>query len=206
MKTLLKIAWIAGAAPLVVGTTIFITWLLTRADVLMLAGGITIQAGLCSVALALVCQAIYLWRNWHSMEITRLRLAWQTAALVALVIMNFVFAAGFVCGAMMIEARYNLSITNEGSESLSHVRVGVGECGVVFEDIPAGETRKKGFWIDRDGELVLTATRNGQPIEAVVDGDVSNGLGGSGRDIKVTIDPSGEVAVEDQREGLLNND
>jgi hypothetical protein len=173
---------------------------------LMYAGLITIFAGLGSVVVALVCQGIYLWRNWYSVEVTRRRLAWQTAALVALVVMNFVFAAGFSVAAIQIETCYNLSVINEGSEPLSHVRVGVGEFGVVFEDIPAGETRKKGFWIDRDGELVLTATRNGQPIKAVVDGYVTNSWGGN---MKVTIDPSGEVTVEDLRHGretMFDND
>ncbi len=202
MKKMLKIAWLAAATPLVTGTVIFIAWLLTRADALMVAGAITIMACLCSVTVALVCLAIYLWRNWHSTEVTRLRLAWQAAAVVGMVIMNFVFAAGFSVAAIQIATRYNLSITNEGDEPLRHVRVGVGEIQVVIEDIPAGETRKKGFWIVKDGALVLKATRNGQPIEAVVESYVTHSSGGN---MKVTIDPSGEVTAErQQKTGLLS--
>jgi hypothetical protein len=176
-------------------------WLIFRADVLMAAGVITIYAGLASIVVGLICLAIYLWRNWRSSELPRRRLVWQTTLLIALFLANFVAASGFVYGAIMIETRYHLSITNGGKEPLQDVRVRVGTFGVDFGDIPAGETRKKGFWIEGEGELVLTATQGGQQLEAVADGYVTPNLGG---DVEVTVNPSGEVVAEDQRSGLAS--
>ena len=75
MKALLRIAWTAGAAPILLGTVIFIMWLIFRADILMVAGMITIYAGLASVVVGLICLAICLWRNWRSSEVPRRRLA-----------------------------------------------------------------------------------------------------------------------------------
>lgn len=201
MKTLLRIAWIAGVAPIFVGTAIFIIWLIFRADALMAAGVITIYAGLASVVVGLICLAIYLWRNWRSSEVPRRYLVWQTTSLIILFLANFVAAAGFVYGAIMIETRYHLSITNGGNEPLRNVRVGVGPFGVDFGDIPAGETRKKSFWIEGEGELRLTATRGGRQIEAVADGYVTCNMGG---DVKVTVNSLGEVVAEYQRSDLAS--
>ena len=142
MKALLKFAWMAGVVPLVVGTAIFISWLFLRTDYLMAVGVITIYAGLCSVGVGAVCLAIYVWRTWRSAAVSRRRVVWQSIALAGLFLANFIAAGGFVYGAIMIETRYNLSITNHSGEPLRAVRVDGGGVSIRFEDIPAGQTAK----------------------------------------------------------------
>lgn len=207
MKTPLRVAWIAMAAPLLVGTAIFIMWLIFRlnvfiGDVLMDAGVVTIFAGLISVTIGLIGLAVYLWHNWRSPEVSRLRLLWQTTSLIALFLANFVAAGSYIFAAAEIETRYHLSITNGSDEPLRNVRVGVWKFSVDFGDIPAGETRRKSFGIGGEGELILTATQGEQQIEAVVDGYVTPNLGG---DVKVTVNSSGEVVAENQRSGLTSH-
>ena len=51
-------------------------------------------------------------------------------------------------------------------------------------------------WIQRDGRLVLTATRGDRKIRADVDGYVTHGIGS---DMKVTINAAGEVTAEHRR-------
>ena len=196
MKTLLKVAWVASAAPLVVGSGIFVAWLLTRKDNFIPAGLVTIFVGLGSVAVAVVCLAIYLRRNWHSVEVSRQRLMWQATALISLILLNFVAAAGFVVAAVMIDTCYSLSITNQGNEPLRNVRVSVGGFGVDFKDIPAGGTAKRNFWIEGEGALILTALRGEQEIEGMVDGYVTPGMGG--KIVKVIVDPQGEVIAKQE--------
>lgn len=199
MKALLKAAWVAGAAPLVVGSAIFIAWLFLRADILMPAGVIVIYAGLCSIAVGVICLAIYLWKSWRSQVVPRRRLILQAASLTGLFLANFIAAGGFVYGAIMIESRYNLSITNHGDKPLQAVRINGGGVNVELGDIASGETVKHAFWIEHDGELLLTAKQGGEKIEAVVDGYVTNSMGS---DIRVTVDASGKVIAEDKRSGL----
>ncbi len=201
MKILLKIAWVAGAAPFVVGSVIFVAWLFLRADALMAAGIITIYAGLCSIIVGVICLAIYLWRNWRSAAVPRRRLVWQATILTGLFLANFTAAGGFVFGAIMIETCYNLSITNQGNEPLQAVHVHGGGVNIEFGDIATSETVKRAFWIEHDGELVLTATRGGKKIEAIVDGYVTNNVG---NDMRVTVTASGEVIAEDERSGLAS--
>ena len=148
MKTLLRIAWTAGAAPILVGTAIFVMWLIFRGDVLMAAGMITIYAGLASVMVGLICLAIYLWRNWRSTAVPRRRLVGQATVLTGLFLANFVAAGGFVYGAIMIETRYNLSIMNQGNEPLQAVYIHGGGINVEFGDIATGKTVKRAFRIE----------------------------------------------------------
>lgn len=192
MNPLLRVAWISGSVPILVGTAIFILWLIFRTENLMAAGLFTIFAGLFCVVVGLVCLASYVWSNWHSPVIPRRRLKWQAAAMIALFIANFLAAGGYVSGAIKIQTRYSLSITNQGKEILRGARVDGGGIGVQYGDIAPGQTVQRGFWIEQDGSLVLTATQGGKKVEATVDGYVTASMGG---DTDVKVDGAGEVLV-----------
>ena len=115
MRASLKAALFLGIAPLVTGIAIFLAWVLSRAEWLMGAGMITIYAGIGCVAVGVACLAVYLWRSWRAEAARRRRLAWQAVGMLALFLANFAVAGGAVYGAIMIETRYTVSITNHSS-------------------------------------------------------------------------------------------
>ena len=197
--TPLRTAWAAGTVPILVGTAIFIMWLIFRTNELMFAGVVTIYAGLCSVFFGVICLAIHLRRNWLSSEVPGHRLAWQAIAVIGLFLANFVAAGCFVFGAALIETRYHLSITNQSNETLQAAHVEGGGVSILFGDIVPGQTVKRAFWIDGEGELVLTATLGERKVVAVVDGYVTDCMG---NDAKVTVEASGEVLTQDRWSGF----
>lgn len=60
MHRLYKASLILGGAPLIAGTAIFVLWLVTRADVLMVAGLYVIYAGIGCGILGIGCLVGYL--------------------------------------------------------------------------------------------------------------------------------------------------
>jgi len=201
MKTSLKAALFFGTIPLVAGIAIFVAWVLFRAEWLMLAGVITIYAGLCAIAVGAVCLAVYLWRSWRSGTVPRWRLVWQTVAVLALFLANFIAADAAVSGAMLIEARYTVSITNHSNVPFESARIEGGGVDISLGVIVPGATVKRSFWIEHDGALFLKATQGSRKIEATIEGYVTNGVGG---DMIVVLQPDGIVNVKPRRRGNLD--
>lgn len=195
MKTSLKLAYIAGIAPLVIGTAIFILWLWHRTPLLMMSGIVMIWAGVCSVVIGAICLAVYLWGVWRSATIPRGRLALQTAAVLGLFLLNFLVAASFVIQAIALETRTTFSIANLRNEPLHAVCVHTADTTIDFGDIPANTTVKRSFTVNSftEGGFSLTATQNGEKINVPPFGYVTRGVGG---DNKITFSPSGEVITE----------
>ena len=196
MKILLRLAWFLGIAPLVVGVGIFVSWLILRADRLMLAGVVTLQIGICAVAAGIVCLVIYLVLARRSGQIDRRRLARQAVGVLALYLIGFAAAGGAVVGGIMIETRYTVSITNHSEFPLRETTVEGGGVSAVFGDIPPGRTTKRSFWIETDGTLVLTGLHDSQNVQMTIDEYVTNNQGGNRA---VVLDQSGAISVRDRR-------
>ena len=193
MKNLLGIAWLAGAVPLLLGTMIFVVWLIFRFDILMLAGLVMLIVGPCLILWGLICLMAYVRHAWRTASGFRRRLAWQATGVLGLYMANFVAAGSFVYAAYVIESWYFLSITNSGDVPLEGVRVEGGGVSVSFGDIAMGETVKRSFLIRDYGELVLTARRGEERIEPVINGYLIPDLG---VDQAVTVDATGGVSVQ----------
>jgi len=196
MKTSLKAALVLGAAPLVIGLAIFALWVLTRAEWLMGAGVVTIYGGIAVIVGAAVCLVTYVWRSWRSRSVARGRLVWQTIGVLALFLANFVAAGGAVFGAVMIEARYTVAVSNQSDVPLGSTRVEGGGVSIEFGTIAPGATIKRSFWIEHDGELILNGMHGSSKIEASVDGYVTNNMGG---DKLVVVEAGGTINVKDRR-------
>jgi len=201
MRTSLKCALVFGVAPLASGIAIFLAWVLSRADWLMMAGIITIYVGVCSVAVGAVCLAIYLWKSWRSRTVLRRRLLWHAIAILALYAANFVGASAAVAGVFFLESRYTVSVVNESNIPLQAAKLEGGGVEVSLGDMPSGVTVKRSFFIEHDGELVLTGIHGTRRIEATVDGYVTNSLGG---DKIVVLSGIGVVNTSDRQPGYLD--
>jgi len=195
MKRFLQAALFCGAAPLVVGIAIFVAWIFTRAGWLMVAGVFTIYAGLCSVGIGAICLVVYVWRSWRSGEIKHRSLVWQAVGTAALLLANFPAGVSVVMGAILIETRYTVTLTNQSDVPLKSAEVCGGGVDVRFGDVAPGATVVRSFWIKADGELVLTAIHGSNKVETTVEGYVTNGMGG---DKIVVLDANGSVNIKDK--------
>ena len=196
MKRRLRAAVICGWAPLLVGIVIFLAWLITGASWLMFAGLMTIYAGMCAIGVGTILLATHVWLSWRQREIARRRLIIQTIAVLALFAVNFLAAGGAVAGALAIDSRYTVSVTNQSAVPLQSVRAEGGGVAVDLGDVPPGETVTQSFWIVHDGQLALSGRYGSKEVHAIIDGYVTNGVGG---DVTVSLDTNGDVSVSERR-------
>jgi hypothetical protein len=102
-----RLAMSCGATPLLVGVSIFVLWLLTRWDLLMIAGILTLAAGpvLCAFAFLNLSHFLWLARREPDLSPWRRRLAvfWCGGLLLA----NFPVAASIIYAVMAIKTAYS---------------------------------------------------------------------------------------------------
>ncbi len=192
MNRAYQIALACGLVPLVVGTSIFVLWLVTRWNWLIPTGMLTIAAGMVVVGTGLVALLRYVWisRDDASVKPRRRRLA--TLLCAALLLVNFPAAAGITVAAIAIETSYTVIVHNATDRPLQNVHVVGGGRDIDLGTIgPRGSARRR-FWIKHDGILELSAMSGAHPLSEQIDGYVTSGMGGRttvtvGRDAKVTI-------------------
>jgi len=187
-----RAALVCGAAPLLTGISIFLLWLVTRWDSLMLAGLHTIYAGLAAFAVGCIALTIYLWRAFRSPDADQRRVRNATLACGGLLLVNFPVAFGIVAAVIDIESRYTVVIHNDSGQPLEDVRVFGGGCDKSLGSIAPGDTVRRRLRFDTDGELRLHATIGTTDIDEVIDGYITRDIGGRPT---VTVEPGGAVSV-----------
>jgi hypothetical protein len=184
-------ALFAGAFPLAVGISIFLLWVATRWDALMVAGLLTLFGGLVFFAVGLGLLVRYCWLGLRAPDVPRRRVWLRTAACGALLLSNFPVAGGIVVAVGAIESCYTVVVRNDSTRPLEGVRVEGGGCYVSFGTIAAGDTMRRWMWAERDGTLVLHVA--GVPDRTIA--YVTNGLGGH---TTFTFRSDGAVTVVDR--------
>ncbi len=192
MKAAYRVALWCGALPLVVGVSIFVLWVITRWDSLMLAGIFTLFGGLAFFAAGAIALSRFCWLGLRAPDLPRRRLWLRTIACGALLLSNFPVAGGIVVAADVIETCYTVVVRNGSASPLDDVRVVGGGCDVSFGSIPPGDAVRRHFWIQCDGHLELRAV--GLPDHAIR-GYVTNG---QGCHTIVTVHPDGAVSAIDR--------
>ena len=195
MKKLLRLTVLCGVVPLVVGIAIFVAWALTGAQWLILAGLLTLKAGACSIIVGTVLLIIYVASSWQRPGISRRRLVGQGLAVLGLYGVSVVVAAGAAIGGVMLISRYTVVVANQSHTPLQSVRIEGGGVGVDLGDVPPGGTVRESFWIEHDGELVLTGRHGPNDVTAIVDGYVTNGIGAHR---EVVLDADGVITVSER--------
>jgi hypothetical protein len=190
-----RLAMFCGASPLLVGVSIFVLWLLTRWDLLMIAGILTLAAGpvLCAFAFLNLSHFLWLARREPDLSPRRRRLAvfWCGSLLLA----NFPVAVGIIYAVIEIESAYTVVIHNGSAQPLDGVRVGGGGCDVYFGSIPPQGVARRSFWIQHDGELSFHAT-SGTIFYALSPlGYITNGAGGYRT---INVNPDRTILVTDE--------
>ena len=198
MKWWLRAAIFCGAAPMTVGVGVFLVWLAVGASWLPVVGLVTLSVGPVVVAAGTACLLIYVVARCKVSQEPRGRGWWLgQVGVLGLLLANFPVAAAVLKAALPFETEYLVTIHNTSPIVAQSVTVTGGGVEIDFGDIPAGEWARQGFHIRHDGQLTLAAVLADQPVEAVIDEYVTNGLGANKL---VTIGPGGKVSVVDHGE------
>jgi hypothetical protein len=195
MNRAYRIALFCGATPLIVGSSIFVLWFFARWEWLKLAGAGTLVAGALS---GLAGVALLSWSYAQAREqpeLTHAQAILATLRGLALLFVNFPAAAGILYAVEVIETAYAVEVQNQSAQPLDSVRVYGGGCDISFGVIPPHGAARRTFWIKGDGTLAVQVKRASDSAEAIVEGYVTNGLGG--RSV-VIVSPSLSVSVREE--------
>ena len=195
MRRSYRVALICGALPLLVGISIFLLWLLTRWDWLMLAGLFTLYGGLAIFLIGSISLGRFCWLAFRATELSQRRLWISTLGCAALLLSNFPAAVAIIATGIAIETRYTVVVHNASSEPVSDVQVFGGGCEANFGTIAPGETAERSFWIQRDGTLKMCAVIDSKTHTNVVDGYVTHNQGGH---VKIRINSDGEISISNR--------
>jgi hypothetical protein len=185
-------ALICGIAPLIVGISIFLLWVITRWEGLKMAGYITLWGGLFFFVLGIIDLARFCRFALRTPELPRWRLWLSTLGCSALLLSNFVVAGGIIMGVDAIETRYTVIVHNTSQQPLHAVRVFGGGCEADSGTIPAGGVARRSFWIQHNGVLEFRAASGSTTYAQIIDRSVYPGTGGN---TTVTINPDGTISV-----------
>lgn len=192
MNSSYRIALICGFVPLIVGSSIFLLWLVTRWPSLMFAGLLTIYGGVAFILIGAAFLAQFFWSASRAAKLSRKQLWFSTLICAALLLSNFVVAGAIVVTAYTVETRYVVIIHNNSQQPINGAQVSGGGCEADFGIIPAGGTIQRAFWVQGDGELTFRAQDGVSKGPKTIDGYVTNGMGGQA---VITVNPDGTLSV-----------
>ncbi|MGV3755088.1 MAG: hypothetical protein ACO1QS_06875 [Verrucomicrobiota bacterium] len=192
LPRLLKLAFLCGALPLFIGTLIFLTWLITRWDWLMLAGLVTIFLGLVCFVMGVVGLSIHLYRMGQIAPPERQRQNWLALITACLLIINFPAAYFYTNWASDISTRYTLIVVNESGQHMKSVMVTAPGVKREFGPIQPGGQVKRHLNFFGDGRMDFKAWASTE-TSGVIDGYAMGSMGGQ----KVLrLKPDGAYAID----------
>ena len=188
-----RIATVCGAAPLLVGTAIFVAWLVTRRDWLMLAGAVVLYGGAALVATGVVALALSLWSATRTPDAPIRRIRVSALSCGGLLLANILAAGCILWAGIAIATRYTVVVINASQQRLDSVRVFGGGCDASYGSLLPGATARRSFWIRQDGTLVLHASEDKDTLEQTIDDYVT---GNSGGYLKITVQPELTLSIK----------
>ena len=187
-----RVAIICGAAPLLIGTAIFVAWIPTRWDWLMFAGAVTFYSGLAIVAAGGIALALSCWIAFRTPGVPRRRI-WVSALCCAGLFLVNVLAAGVIIAAVIaIATRYTVTVHNASERQLDDVRVFGGGCDASYGSLHRGAVARRSFWIGKEGALVFRASGGQDALEQTIDEYVTGGIGGH---VIITVRPDRTISI-----------
>jgi len=191
MNRAYRLALACGAIPLLMGVSVFLLWLITRWDGLMVAGMVTLCGGMALFLIGVVALMRYWSLASQTPDIPSRHLRRSTFLCAGLLLLNFPVAGGIVAAVIAIETCYTVVVENDSHRPLEGVRVFGGGCDEQLGTIPAGSSVRQWLWIRHDGTLELRALADGASYHETIDGYVTNSMGGH---TTVTIHADGTIS------------
>jgi len=187
-----RIATICGVAPLLFGAAIFIAWLGTRWDWLMIVGIVVLYGGAVVLAVGVSALALSCWTAAHAPGIPTRRVWVSALSCGGLLLANILAAGGIIPAAMAIATRYTVVVHNASQQRLDGVRVFGGGCDASYGSLFPGATARRSFWIQQDGMLVFRASGAENTLEETIDDYVTGSGGGH---LQITLQPDQTISV-----------
>jgi hypothetical protein len=193
MNRLYKTVKYCAMIPMLMGATIFVLWLVTRIDELLLLGIFALFVGLGIVAVGLIALAGFYWTGIKRADIPRRQVLGSTLAGAAFLLSNFLVAGGIIAVALAILCRYTVEIHNTSPLALNNVRINGAGVDVTLGSIEPGAVAEHTFCIQQDGVLALEATIGATTYKKNISGYVNKHHGV--RHGLVRVDLDGNVSV-----------
>lgn len=189
----LRIARWCGIVPFAIGLLIFAAWLLLDGELWVIMGIMTaFVAGPIVVGIGTICLANYAYRAHAAKLLPGRRLLRQTLAVLGLYGLNFVTAGAIMVAVVSIMSLYTVRVTNHGPTPLENIAITAPGVEKHIAMLPPGASVTRSFWPSFDeGEIRLTATQAGQPLDAVLE----SYSGGQRCLIVADVNAAGEVKV-----------
>ena len=109
-----------GRVPIIIGTIIFLLWLITHEFLLNLAGAITIFLGFFSVCLGLISLSIYIYKSKvNSIKNSKAKIF----KAIAILLINFPLALSFIMISSYIDSTFTIIIDNQSNRTIKNIHV-----------------------------------------------------------------------------------
>lgn len=174
---LYRIAFLCGLLPLTIGTGIYLLWLVTEWDVLMVAGIFTIWGGLACVAIGFIAAAIYAFKLRATGALWG-PIAGRIAKPVGLMLFNLPASIIIFSLAWSAATRYDVTLTNESESVIACFQMIAPGVKESFENVQPEESRSIGVHFQGDGPFKFEAEVGGVVSTGTIEGYVTHNLGG----------------------------
>lgn len=153
-----QLAVFCGAAPLVVGCSLFAIWLFVRLEILAGAGVWTMIVGFYLVLLGFLALGWHWWRARKSGNYDYSK-TWKHMALCALLLLsNFPAAFAVISGGLLVKACNTIIIRNQRDHAIDDVHITGPGVDVHTGSIAPGESLRKWTWPSTEGEIQIKAS------------------------------------------------
>ena len=174
------------------GVGIFLLWFVSRWTVWMVAGMAWLKVGLLLFAFGCVFLLIFILTTWEHAGISRRRRNGASLAAGAVLVSCFPVALGIVAAVHVLLSMCVVHIHNRSSAPLEDISFVGYNNTYEMHDVRAERRRTCRLYYPGEGDVVLHATLRGKPVEAMVFGYVTTGMGGQAR---VVVYDDGSVNV-----------
>jgi hypothetical protein len=163
-----RIAIACAIAPLVLGTLIFVAYLLSHNTVWAGLGLLMLGVGTIGSGISAICVIVELWQGKHSTP-EAWRRAKRSALLVVIILVISCMAAGLYAqvGSRMLET-FDFVVLNNGTTKIDSFVVSFPSGSNEIGPIAPGRQAKTSFQLGRDGAIGFTMTRAGATTQASV--------------------------------------
>lgn len=176
-----KISIVCGVTPLLVGTSVFVLWLITQWTILEEIGIFTIIGGIVLFSIGAIALVLHTLGRNKTSEV-RSSLCRENTRAAGILLLNFPVALLIVFLVSHIQSYYTIIVKNDSSYQIDNFVINSTGNIILVGIIPSRQSVKKKFKVG-EGRITFKASINGKVFEDTIEGYVS----GSGDKKVVTI-------------------
>lgn len=173
-KRLYQATIILALAPMLIGASTFLIWLVTRDDSLIDFGIYGTFGCIASIIASFVCLVTFLWKE----RVKKSMLILPALGAIALILINFPIGSFVVKTAIYMTTQYVLIIENVSQQPVKDIEITTANFKDTIPELTPGQKVEKKYHFSADGALSFKARIKGQSTVGVLEGYVCGGLGG----------------------------